>query len=394
MKFPTKPVCAALVMTLALAPISACTSSGNGNAQQDNAPTAQSEQNQSAISVTTIVTKHEKFDAAVLEISPEDFDATGFSFGDSCDISFSNGYTLTDVPYFNGYYVQKGSPVIVAYPNSGSVNIAINNNDMWTPAGLADGDTVTITMNTPGKYLTTYEALAQSYSTDRADYATDEQFCNFRALSGGNLKENFLYRGATPLDNSRNRAAVCDALLEQAGITDVIDLADSEAEVQKYFADASFASNYTKSLYGEGRVALLSMSSNYDATSYKTSLATGMRHLIEYGGPAYIHCTEGKDRTGFVCMLLEALAGASYDEMLSDYMKTYENYFGITEEGDPERYDAIASLYFSDFMKCLYGTDDVSELKSADFTDSAKSYLTDCGMTNEEIEQLVAVISK
>ncbi len=394
MKAPIKPVCAALAMALAVVPLGACASSGNDSSQQNGTPAAQSEQDRSEASVTTSVTKHEKFDAAVLEISPEDFDNAGFSFGDSCDVSFSNGYTLTDVPYFNGYYVQKGSPVVVAYPNSGSVNIAFNNNDMWTPAGLTDGDTVTITMNTPGKYLATYEALAQSYSIDRADYATDEQFCNFRALSGGNLKENFLYRGASPLDNSRNRAAVCDGLLEQAGIVDVINLADSETEVQGYFADASFASSYTKALYSDGRVALLSMGSDYSAASYKTSLATGMRHLIEYGGPAYIHCTEGKDRTGFVCLLLEALAGASYDEMLSDYMKTYENYFGITEEGDSERYNAIVELYFFDFMKYLYGSDDASELKSADFTGSAKSYLADCGMTSEEIEQLVAVISK
>ena len=42
-------------------------------------------------------------------------------------------------------------------------------------------------------------------------------------------------------------------------------------------------------------------------------------------GPCYIHCTEGKDRTGFVCLLLEALCGANYGELRDDYMTTYAN---------------------------------------------------------------------
>lgn len=37
--------------------------------------------------------------------------------------------------------------------------------------------------------------------------------------------------------------------------------------------------------------------------------------MMNSQGPVYIHCTEGKERTGFVCVLLEALAGASYDEI-------------------------------------------------------------------------------
>ena len=65
------------------------------------------------------------------------------------------------------------------------------------------------------------------------------------------------------------------------------------------------------------------------------SLAEGLRDLIEHKGPYYISCTEGKDRTGFVCLLLEALAGATFDEIETDYMKTYENYYGITKQSEP-----------------------------------------------------------
>ena len=128
-----------------------------------------------------------------------------------------------------------------------------------------------------------------------------------------------------------------------------------------------------------------------------------MRHLIDTGGPVYIHCMEGKDRTGFVCMLIEALAGASYDEMCADYMTTYANYYGITADGTPEKYNAIVPLYFDDFAWYLYGLEygqpsdselDSSRLVSADYVQPARKYLKNCGMADDEIDQLVKTITK
>ena len=62
------------------------------------------------------ISEDTKFKAATVDIYIDGFNELGFALGDSCDISFSNGYTLTDVPYFDGYYVKNGAPVIVAYP--------------------------------------------------------------------------------------------------------------------------------------------------------------------------------------------------------------------------------------------------------------------------------------
>ena len=44
-------------------------------------------------------------------------------------------------------------------------------------------------------------------------YESDEAFASFRAMSGGNLKDRFIYRGASPVDINRNRAAVADVLV-------------------------------------------------------------------------------------------------------------------------------------------------------------------------------------
>jgi len=52
------------------------------------------------------------------------------------------------------------------------------------------------------------------------------------------------------------------------------------------------------------------------------------RFIIANDGPYLIHCTEGKDRAGFVSAVLEALMGADLQEIVADYMKSYENYYG------------------------------------------------------------------
>ena len=340
------------------------------------------------------VSKDEKFGAALLNMSQEEFEDLGFRLGDSCSVTFQNGYALTDVPYFNGYYVKNGAPVIVAYPGDPYVRITLNNMGIWDSAGLNNGDSVTITLEQAGKYLAIQEALGQIYSFDREAYPSDEAFSNFRAFSAGDLKENFLFRGASPVDNSRGRAAYVDDLLEKHGVRFVIDLADSEADMQGYFAAGDFRSDYVKTLYGQGDVVLLDMGSGYTGDAYKQKVAQGLRAALEAEGPIYIHCMEGKDRTGFVCMLLEALAGASYDEMMRDYMTTYENYFQVTREKTPEKYDAIVDLYFVPFMEFLHGTDDLAELQSADYREDAAAYLRDGGMTDSEIKALLAMITK
>lgn len=340
------------------------------------------------------VMQDSKYGAVFLDVSIDDFIASGFHFGDSCDITFSNGLTLEDIPFFNGYYVRTGMPLIVGYPGYEYIAVTRNNQGLWADAGLTENDTAVVTVHEAGKYLNEQEALSQSYSNDRADYQDDIQFSNFRTLSGGNLKDNFLHRGASPVDNQKNRAACVNALLEENGIRFILDLADSEEEYLGYREAADFSSFYAAGLYDAGSTALLGMSSSYGSDTYKQKLAAGLQKMLAAEGPVYIHCLEGKDRTGFVCVLLEALAGADYAEMQSDYMKTYENYYGITKADTPDKYDAVVSLYFDAFAAYLHGTEDVAVLASADYTQDAVNYLLDAGMTADEITALRHMITK
>ncbi|MDO5445886.1 MAG: tyrosine-protein phosphatase [Eubacteriales bacterium] len=338
--------------------------------------------------ISAAVTRDTKYDAAVVSISAEEFEKAGFHLGDSCEIRFENGYSLSDVPYYNGYYVKNGAPVIVAYPGYTNISITLNKSGIWDAAKLSENDSVTIRLKEAGKYSATHEVLGQEYSFDYSDYNSSEEFCNFREMAGGELKKGFLFRGASPFDSSRGRAFYTDRLLRAAGISFVVDLADSEEDMAGYLSEETFDSPYAAGLYESGRAVLLDMGSSYFSDAYKEKVAVGMKAMLGASGPIYIHCMEGKDRTGFVCMLLEALAGASYTEMCADYMKTYENYYSVSEEKTPEKYHAIAELYFDSFLQCLLETEDSAALKDADYVQAAADYLIAGGMTPDETEQL------
>jgi protein-tyrosine phosphatase len=65
------------------------------------------------------------------------------------------------------------------------------------------------------------------------------------------------------------------------------------------------------------------------------------RALLAYEGPALIHCSAGKDRTGFGAALILSLLGVPRDTIMDDYLLTneytdpgaamrwYANYLGV-----------------------------------------------------------------
>ena len=345
--------------------------------------------------VTAPVTEYTPYGAVEMSIPFEDFNASGFDLGDSCEVRFSNGYTLEDVPYYNGYNARSGDPVICAYPGYKKPVIAFcQGTELWKYAGLKEGDSVTVTLKEKGRYRETQDILNIVYSNERSEYESDEAFANFRALSGGDLKEGMFYRGASPVDNSTSRADITDNLLWAYGIRYILDLADNEEKIASYREKEDFSSDYFVSLYEDNKVSLLGLTASFRTERFMKSLAGGLRDMVTMEGPVYIHCLEGKDRTGFVCALLEALAGASYEEILEDYMATYDNYYGITQDSHPEKYEAIRHLKFMDIINQLTTLPDDADFGGTVLKDSAEQYLRDSGMTEDEIQTLRVYLCK
>ena len=249
------------------------------------------------------------------QITIDEFNALGFSFGDSVDISFSNGYSLEDIPYYSGYYVEAFHPLLVAYPSSKYLRATTNYGDnLWDMAGLSEGDTGSVFLHEKGKYRADQEAGDIQYTDNREDYASDEVFANFRNVTVGNIKENVLYRSASPCDNRHGRASYVDALEKAAGIQTILNLADNKEMIDGYIAGEDFDSPYFLSIDQEGGVLPLNMSVNFLSEDFQRKLAGGLTEMSQKEGPYLVHCTEGKDRTGFVFILLEALCGATYSD--------------------------------------------------------------------------------
>ena len=347
-----------------------------------------------ALSTGTIgVEEDTGYGNVLIELDPDEFDSLGFSYGDSLDVIFSNGYTLNDVPYFTGYYTKAGEPLVAAF--DGTVLLAaINYGSLWDEAGLSNDDTAVISLHEAGKYLDVQNALNISYTDDRADYESDEVFANFRPVHTGRLRENILYRSASPCDNSLNRAPYSDDLADKAGIRIILDLADSDEEIGGYMAGEDFDSPYFASLYENGAVIPVNLQVDYTSDDFRTELVDALRIMSTGDGPYLVNCMEGKDRTGFVCALLESLTGAGFGEMVEDYMTSYDNYYGITLRSDTDRYTTIVKNNFVPMFKYIAGADENEDLEKADLEAGAEEYLLSGGMTREEISALKDKLQK
>ncbi len=106
------------------------------------------------LSVTGRAITHElEFGGVYIDLSIDDFNALGFTYGDGVTVTFSNGYKLENAPYYNGYYTQTGEPLLVAYPGYPYIKACINNgDDLWTVAGLGEGDTADISLAGAGAF--------------------------------------------------------------------------------------------------------------------------------------------------------------------------------------------------------------------------------------------------
>jgi protein tyrosine/serine phosphatase len=240
------------------------------------------------------------------------------------------------------------------------------------------------------------------YKDEREFYDSDSEFGNYREISVGNIKPNILYRGASPCDNKHKRASCVDGLMEESGINFIMNLADTKEKIDSFINQEDFNSPYFLSLYKKNTVLLMSqgydekvmplaMNMNYKSSEFRSKVAQGFRQLELFDGPYYIHCQEGKDRTGFVCIVIEALLGASYQEIVDDYMYTYKNYYKITLENDPKRYNIIKERNVDAMLEFIVGN---NNYKTIDLVSAARNYLSLGGLEDTIIDSIIEKLSK
>ncbi len=328
----------------------------------------------------------EKYGHTSTDILIEDFEKLGFKYGDTVTVVFDNGFVL-EAPYLDGYYVENGNPLVRAYPGHTNIAVCINYGKLFKVADLKVGDNFTIMMSKPDGYKTQYEIRKLERTNERADYASDAIFANFRNLAIGDIAADMIYRSANPIDNELGRAAYADKLMGEAGVVTVINLADSKEEVDEYLKAEDFNSPNYKQLYDAEKVIYLDMNIAYKSDDFKQSVAEGMKFIAANEGPYLFHCTEGKDRAGFFAAILGALMGATKEEIVEDYMISYDNFYGV-KKGSP-KYDIITGDVVS-MLEYIAGNED---LTVANMKQGAEAYLMSVGMTAEEIEGVRAKLT-
>ena len=344
-----------------------------------------------------------KYGNVYLDIKVKDFFALGYEEGDIVSVSFlDKTLNLPVVPTYS--YVDQGSPAIIAPLGekgepTGYISLAINMGNFGDTYGLAYKTTnadktwfwtakegvkfpveVKFSMAEKGGYLSQYILHDLTRTNNREDYKelTDEEFANFREITTTGMGEGKLYRTSSPINPELGRNTYADEACKKAGVSVVMNLANSKDEAEKY---EGFASSY----YSTAKVIYLNLGVDFQADEFKKGLAEGLKFFAANKGVYAVHCTEGKDRAGFVSALLECLMGANYDEVIADYMKTYENYYKV--EKGTEKYNAISQ---SNIVKTLEAAFGVSDLKSANLQEGAISYIKSIGLTDAEINALMA----
>jgi protein tyrosine/serine phosphatase len=125
------------------------------------------------------------------------------------------------------------------------------------------------------------------------------------------------------------------------------------------------------------------MGADYTQREFEKKLQDGLLFMSSHNPPYLIHGIEGRERTGFFVALLEALMGASAEEIKADYMLSYVNMYKISPE--EERY-AVISYLAEDILQKISGGKDPSH---TDLQKDAERYiLENIGISQDELEAL------
>lgn len=345
----------------------------------------------SYVEVSATVVEVQKYGNLTMDIKPNALYDAGYKLGDILKVTVGNN--VLKMPFCTSYSdVDTGSIVVRDDQANKSLVVAINMGNFSTKYNAKVGDKVSFSLSEKEGYLSEYQLHQLKRSNLRSDYATDSIFANFRSIKTTGIKSAVIYRSSSPVNNELKRAAYSDSLAKAVGVKTVLNLADSDEEMKGYFSSKDFNSDYYKSLYDAGKVKGLNMDVDIAGQDFGKKLAEGLRFLSKNDGPYLIHCTEGKDRAGFVSAVLESLMGAKLDEVVADYMTTYENYYKV--KNGSEQYKSIANNnIIASLTTTVCGYKKGTDISGVDLAAATENYLKKCGMTSNEISALKTKLS-
>ncbi|MCI7455006.1 MAG: tyrosine-protein phosphatase [Spirochaetales bacterium] len=350
----------------------------------------------------------QKYGNLVLSITKSDMDSIGAEYGDVFTVDL--GDQVLEAPYCTSYSDVEIGDLVLRNDGDGII-LAINMGDFASSYGIAtkvsnpdktyqwvfeegkklEDITLSLILTSKGEYRGQYLIHQLFRTNERDDYSSDAVFANFREIVGGNLGSGALFRSSSPVNNEIGRAKYADELVSFNNIRSVMNLADNREAIEGYFKEEDFASPYYKSLYENGQVIALNMGVSFKTREFQNGLVEGLTFLSKNEGPYLVHCNEGKDRAGFTSALLSALMGLTYDEIASDYMTSYENYYHV--EKGTEQYEAVKRSNIDSMLSFIAGVE-TKDLENVDLSVKAEEFLVAIGMEKVDIDTLKSKLSK
>ena len=305
-----------------------------------------------------------------------------------------DGYDTVDVPVV-GYRgdVSVGEFLLSVGDGTGYVTLEVLNGDPAEAIGIGRDVkfpiNVVVKMKEKGgyiKYLEMRQHLTMSYYLEAYPTLSIEEFANFRMVNTTGMGEGVLYRSSSPIDPSLGRNLYADSLAKVAGVATFVDFAEGMETAMIY---RDFANSY----YATQTVVFLGVPSAFVNTVFKEGLVRGYRFMIEHEGPYLLHCTYGMDRTGFSIAVLEALMGATADEIKTDYAKTFMNYCSVVDDMQvalsQDHVDLLKSIIAMNLRNSYHTVGiDISDFDNVDLAAATEKYLVALGMEQAEVDAL------
>ena len=258
-----------------------------------------------------------------------------------------------------------------------------------------EGSDITITHTGTSDRYGKVPHYNEGSTNKRDDYPSDEVFGNFYEVTGGNLKDGILYRSFSPLyaPDKQARSAYVNELAEMVGIQFEIALSYNDASIQKIINSQE---GYCIDLCKEGKYIAPGMGYLYFQDKEKTVMV--LQSIIDNDGAYLVHCNVGRDRTGFVILLLQALCDCSVNEMRECEAQAFCNLYHI-DMGTVE-FETIVNCTYDRNMYLIANYDEIPDIFEIDWSNidvsgidtyaAAYDYCTDyLGFSDEEINMLI-----
>ena len=208
------------------------------------------------------------------------------------------------------------------------------------------------------------------------------QSVNFREIHLGNIAPNTLFRSSHPIKDYKQEKTI-SILASKIQIKTVINLCDTMSGI----IGKSVVAPWYNNLFKNGKVVALGMDFSLTSSDFKRKFNEALQFIIHTEAPWFIHCHAGIDRTGFVCMVLESFMGASLDEVIEDYLKSFN---GIFESSIYKAKKVDASTA----MQILSIINDLQIIDDKNLQQIAETYLRcKIGLSIEEVELLRSKLS-